>query len=66
VSEGETITKLRFHVEARANGSRVAIKTELRPKGLLALVLPVMRRTLHERENQNLERVKAVLEARGS
>ena len=31
-------------------------------QGLLALLLPLMRRTVHEREDQNLERVKAILE----
>jgi uncharacterized protein YndB with AHSA1/START domain len=48
------------------HGSRVVIKTELRPKGLLALLFPVMRRMMHEREDQNLERVKAILEGTGS
>ena len=43
-------------------GSRVVVRTKLRPKGLLALLLPLMRRTMHEREDQNLERVKAILE----
>jgi uncharacterized protein YndB with AHSA1/START domain len=43
-------------------GSRVVIKTELRPKGLLALLLPVMRRTMQGREDQNLGVVKAILE----
>jgi Polyketide cyclase / dehydrase and lipid transport len=43
-------------------GSRVVVRTKLRPKGLLALLLPLMRRTMHEREDQNLDRVKAILE----
>jgi hypothetical protein len=43
-------------------GSRVVVRTKLRPKGLLALLLPLMRRTMHEREDQNLDRVKAFLE----
>lgn len=43
-------------------GSRVVVSAKLRPKGLLALLLPLMRRTMHEREAQNLGRVKAVLE----
>lgn len=47
-------------------GSRIVIRTELRPKGLLALLLPVMRRTMHQREDENLERVKAILEEKGS
>jgi uncharacterized protein YndB with AHSA1/START domain len=48
------------------HGSRVVIRTQLRPKGLLALLFPVMRRTMHQREDQNLERVKAILEGRES
>jgi uncharacterized protein YndB with AHSA1/START domain len=48
------------------HGSRVVITTDLRPKGLLALLLPVMRRTMHQREDENLERVKSFLEGRGS
>ena len=43
-------------------GSRVVVRTRLRPKGLLALLLPLVRRIMHEREGQNLERVKAILE----
>ena len=43
-------------------GSRVVLRIELRPKGLLALLLPLIWRTMHEREDQNLERVKAILE----
>jgi hypothetical protein len=38
------------------------VRTKLRPKGLLALLLPLMQRIMHEREDQNLERVKAILE----
>jgi hypothetical protein len=44
----------------KERGSRVVIKTELRPKGLLALLSPVMRRTMHGREDQNLGRVRAI------
>jgi hypothetical protein len=40
------------------------ITTDLRPKGLLALLLLVMRRTMRKREDQDLERVKAILEGR--
>lgn len=48
------------------HGSRVVIRTELRPKGFLALLLPVMRRTMHAREEENLESVKAILEGKES
>ena len=53
-------------ISATEGGSRLVIRTELRPKGLLALLFAVMRRTMHARERQNLERVKAILEGRGS
>ena len=53
-------------VSPTERGSSVVIRTELRPKGLLALLLPMMRRTMHQREDQNLERVKAILEGRRS
>jgi hypothetical protein len=43
-------------------GSRVVVRTRLRPKGLLAPLPPLMGRTMHEREDQNLDRVKAILE----
>jgi hypothetical protein len=53
-------------ISPTADGSRVVIRTELRPKGLLALLFPVLRRTMHAREDQNLGRVKAILESKGS
>jgi Polyketide cyclase / dehydrase and lipid transport len=46
-------------------GSRVVVRTKLRPKGFLALLLPLMRRMMQGREDQNLERVKAILEGTG-
>ena len=51
-------------ISATEGGSRLVIRTELRPKGVLALLLPVKRRTMQAREDQNLERVKAILEGR--
>jgi uncharacterized protein YndB with AHSA1/START domain len=44
------------------HGSRVVIRTQLRPKGLLAVLMPLMRRTMHQREDRNLASVKAILE----
>jgi hypothetical protein len=46
-------------------GSRVMVRTRLRPKGLLALLLPLMRRTVHEREDQNQDRSRRSWRARG-
>jgi hypothetical protein len=42
------------------------IRTRLRPKGLLAVLMPLMRRTMHKREERNLESVKAILEGKRS
>jgi hypothetical protein len=53
-------------ISPTTDGSRVVIRTELWPKGLLALLFPVMRRTMRAREDQNLGRVKTILEAKGS
>lgn len=53
-------------VSPTERGSRVVIRTELRPKGLLALLLPVMRRTMRRREEENLERVRTILEGKRS
>jgi Polyketide cyclase / dehydrase and lipid transport len=55
-------TKGEGRISPAEQGSRVMVRTRLRPKGLLAVLLPLMRRTMHEREDQNLERVKAILE----
>jgi hypothetical protein len=49
-------------VSPTAHGSRVVIRTQLRPKGLLAVLLPLMGRTMHKREDRNLASVKAILE----
>jgi hypothetical protein len=46
-------------------GAHVTIRTQLRPKGVLVLLLPLMRRTMHKREERNLESVKAILEGNG-
>jgi hypothetical protein len=43
----------------------VTIRTQLRSKGVLVLLLPLMRRTMHKREERDLESVKAILEGKG-
>lgn len=45
-----------------ADRARLMFRTELRPKSLLALLLPLMRRTMHGRETRNLKRVEAISE----
>jgi Polyketide cyclase / dehydrase and lipid transport len=49
-------------VSATDRGSRVVIRTEIRPKGILALLRPLLGRTMLQREERNLQRVKAILE----
>jgi hypothetical protein len=56
--------KAEGRISPTEHGSRVVITTDLRPKGLLALLLRVMRRTMRKREDENLERVKTILEGK--
>jgi hypothetical protein len=49
-------------ISPTACGCRVVVRTQLRPKGLLAVLLPLLRRTMHQREDRNLASVKAILE----
>lgn len=49
-------------ISPTARGCRVVVRTHLRPKGLLAVLLPLLRRTMHQREDRNLASVKAILE----
>jgi hypothetical protein len=49
-------------VSATEDGARLVVRMDLRPRGLLALVLPIMQRTMHHREGRNLARIKAILE----
>jgi len=50
-------------VSPTERGTYLVIRTELRPKGVLALVLPLIRRTMHTREKRNLGAIKAALES---
>ena len=49
-------------VSATRHGTHLTIRMELRPRGLLTLLLPLMRRTMHRREDRNLATIKAILE----
>jgi hypothetical protein len=49
-------------VSATRDGAHLTIRMELRPRGLLTLLLPLMRRTMHRREDRNLATIKAILE----
>jgi hypothetical protein len=58
--------KAERRISPTEHGSRFVITTDLRPKGLLALLLRVMRRTMRKREDEDLERVKTILKGKGS
>ncbi|SRR6266545_3997738 len=49
-------------ISASQNGAHLTVRMELRPRGLLAPLLPLMRRTMHRREDRNLTTIKAILE----
>jgi Polyketide cyclase / dehydrase and lipid transport len=48
-------------VSATRNGAHLIVRMELQPRGLLILLLPLMRRTMHRREDRNLTTIKAIL-----
>jgi hypothetical protein len=49
-------------VSATPDGAHLTIRMDLRPRGLLTLLLPLMRRSMHRREDRNLATIKAILE----
>ena len=50
-------------VSATEGGARLVMRMELRPKGALKLLLPILGRYIHRQEERNLGAIKAVLEA---
>jgi hypothetical protein len=53
-------------VSATDDGARLGMRMELRPKGTLRLLLPIMARFMHKQEERNLAAIKAVLEGSGA
>jgi uncharacterized protein YndB with AHSA1/START domain len=49
-------------VSATQDGAHLTVRMELRPRGLLTFLLPLMRRTMHRREDRNLTTIKTILE----
>jgi Polyketide cyclase / dehydrase and lipid transport len=49
-------------ISAVENGAHLTMVMELQPKGALRMVLPVLRRLMHGREQRNLAAIKAALE----
>jgi hypothetical protein len=52
----------RGEVEPTGGGTRLTIRMTLLPKGLFRLFGPMIRRGFQKKEEQNLERIRAVLE----
>ena len=47
-------------------GARLVMRMELRPKGTLRLLLPILGRFMHKQEERNLAAIKQALEGSGS
>jgi Polyketide cyclase / dehydrase and lipid transport len=48
------------------NGARLLMRMELRPKGTLRLLLPILGRFMHKQEERNLAAIKEALEDPGA
>jgi hypothetical protein len=53
-------------VSATEEGARLVMRMELKPKGTLRLLLPVLARLMHKQEERNLAAIKEALEASGA
>jgi uncharacterized membrane protein len=53
-------------VSATDNGARLVMRMELRPKGTLRLLLPILGRFMHKQEARNLAAIKEALEDSGA
>jgi hypothetical protein len=54
--------KTEGRVTATEDGARLNIRMELRPRGTLRLLLPIIGRYMHHQEERNLSSIKAALE----
>jgi hypothetical protein len=53
-------------VSATEHGARLVMRMELRLKGTLRLLLPILGRFMHKQQERNLAAIKAALEAPGA
>ncbi|HEU0248026.1 MAG TPA: SRPBCC family protein [Gaiellaceae bacterium] len=53
-------------VSATEDGAHLVMRMELRPKGTLRLLLPILGRFMHKQEERNLAAIKQALEGSGS
>lgn len=53
-------------VSALESGARLAMRMELRPKGTLRLLLPVLGRFMHKQQERNLAAIREALEGSGA
>jgi hypothetical protein len=52
-------------VSVTEEGARLVMRMELRPKGTLRLLLPVLGRFMHKQQERNLAAIREALEASG-
>jgi hypothetical protein len=53
-------------VSATEEGAHLVMRMELRPKGTLGLLLPIMGRFMHKQQERNLAAIKEALEGSGA
>jgi hypothetical protein len=53
-------------ISATEEGARIVMRMELRPKGTLRLLLPILGRFMHKQEERNLAAIKEALEGSGA
>jgi hypothetical protein len=53
-------------VSATEDGARLVMRMEMRPKGTLRLLLPIMGCFMHKQEERNLAAIKEALEGSGA
>jgi hypothetical protein len=58
--------KAEGRVSATEDGARLLMRMELRPKGTLRLLLPIIGRFMHKQEERNLAAIKGALETPGA
>jgi hypothetical protein len=58
--------KAEGRVSATEDGAHLVMRMELRPKGTLRLLLPIMGRFMHKQQERNLAAIKEALEALGA
>jgi hypothetical protein len=58
--------KAEGRVSPTEDGARLVMRMELRPKGTLKLLLPILGRFMHKQQERNLAAIKEALEGSGA